>query len=129
MSQLAPDYHGPDYRGSAAAAIAALQRWYAPRTGRWHGTGRWTAANALPAGIGYRGGAGAPSYGGVTAPPSRAAQRGGRGGPRGFINGFFDDNGWWALAWLAAYDLIGDRRYLAAAQAIFAHNRGGWDDT
>jgi predicted alpha-1,6-mannanase (GH76 family) len=30
---------------------------------------------------------------------------------------------------VAAYDLTADREYLAAAQAIFAHNRGGWDGT
>ena len=36
---------------------------------------------------------------------------------------------WWALAWVAATDLTGDARYLAAAQAIFAHNLSGWDDT
>jgi len=47
----------------------------------------------------------------------------------GFINTFFDDNGWWALAWVAAYDLTANSRYLAAAQAIFAHNQGGWDGT
>ncbi len=123
MSQLTPDY-----RAAAAAGIAALQRWYAPRTGRWHGAGWWNAANALTAVIGYTSVTGDPSYRGVIATTFRAAQRGLRGGHRGFVNAFFDDNGWWALAWVAAYDLTGDRGYLTAAQAIFAHNQAGWDD-
>ena len=46
----------------------------------------------------------------------------------GFINDFFDDNLWWALAWVAAGDLTGDERYRAAAQAIFAHSLSGWDN-
>jgi predicted alpha-1,6-mannanase (GH76 family) len=131
MSQLAPAAGGepPDYRGAAATAIAALQRWYAPRTGRWQSTGWWNAANALTAVIRYTRCTGDPSYRGVVATTFRGAQRRRRGGHRGFINSFFDDNGWWALAWLDAYDLTADRRYLAAAQAIFAHNRGGWDGT
>ena len=42
-----------DYRAYAAAGIAALQRWYRPRTGRWRTTGWWNAANALTAVISY----------------------------------------------------------------------------
>ena len=47
---------------------------------------------------------------------------------QGFINGFYDDEGWWALAWIAAYDLTGDEKFLAAANNIFADMAGAWDD-
>ena len=115
----------PDYRAAAAAGIRVLQRWYSPVTGRWATTGWWNAANALTAVISYTRHTGDRSYLEVIETTFSAAQR----EHAGFINTFFDDNGWWALAWVAAYDLTGDRRYLAAAQAAFAHNLGGWDGT
>jgi hypothetical protein len=46
----------------------------------------------------------------------------------GFINGYYDDEGWWALTWIDAYDLTGDEDYLATAQAIFRDMTGAWDD-
>jgi predicted alpha-1,6-mannanase (GH76 family) len=114
----------PDYRARAAAGIGALQRWYSPGTGQWVTTGWWNAANALTAVIRYIQYTGDRSYLGIIETTFTAAQaRHAR-----FINTFFDDNGWWALAWVAAYDLTANGRYLAAAQTIFAHNRGGWDD-
>ena len=59
-------------------------------------------------------GTGDRSYLGVIEGTFRAAQR--SAADAGFIDRFFDDNGWWALAWVAAYDLTKDRRYLAAAR-------------
>jgi len=114
-----------DHRDRAAAAIAVLQRWYSRRTGLWRGTGWWNAASALTAVIRYMDVTGDRAYLGVVDNTFRRAQR----RNAGFINSFFDDNGWWALAWVAAYDLTGDDRYLTAARRIFAHNLSGWDGT
>jgi predicted alpha-1,6-mannanase (GH76 family) len=48
---------------------------------------------------------------------------------RFLINKYYDDEGWWALAWIDAYDVTGDKRYLAAAVTIFNDMTTGWDDT
>ena len=115
----------PDYRARAAAGIGALQRWYKPSAGRWRTTGWWNAANALTAVIGYTQRTGDQAYAGVIETTFTAARR----RHADFVNSYYDDNGWWALAWVAAYDLTGDRRYLDAARTIFARNQAGWDDT
>ncbi len=44
-----------------------------------------------------------------------------------FLNGYYDDEGWWALAWIGAYDLTKDRKYLDQAVTIFTDMTGGWD--
>lgn len=36
-----------------------------------------------------------------------------------FLNTFFDDEGWWAMGWIKAYDVTKDAKYLIAAQDIF----------
>jgi predicted alpha-1,6-mannanase (GH76 family) len=115
----------PDYRARAAAGIAALQRWYNPGTGLWESAGWWNAANALTAVIRYTRVTGDHSYREVLPVTFTAA----RLRHPDFINTYFDDNQWWALAWVAAYDLTADERYLAAARTIFAAALGGWDAT
>ena len=121
MTQMAE----PDHRTRAAAGTDALQRWYCRFTGQWRTTGWWNAANALTAVISYIQRTGDRRYAAVIDRTFRAAGR----RHRDFIVRFFDDNGWWGLAWIAAYDLTGERRYLDAAQVIFANMVTGWDDT
>ncbi|KAJ0113938.1 hypothetical protein J7T55_010182 [Diaporthe amygdali] len=43
----------------------------------------------------------------------------------GFINNYYDDEGWWALAWIRAYDVTGSTNYLSMAESIFADMQGG----
>jgi len=113
----------PDFRACAASGLGVLQRWYDQSTGQWTSTGWWNAANALTAVIRYSKLTGDSSHDGCIAVTFAAAQR----QHAGFINDYYDDNGWWALAWVAAFDLTRDGRYLDAARTIFAHNTGGWD--
>ena len=40
----------------------------------------------------------------------------------------YDDDEWWALTWLKAYDMTGEKRYLNRSKAIFQHVvEGSWD--
>lgn len=46
-----------------------------------------------------------------------------------FIGEYYDDEGWWAIAWLKAYDLTRNTKYLQVSEAIFADMTTGWDST
>lgn len=49
-------------------------------------------------------------------------------GFEGFLNDFYDDEGWWALALVRSWDLVHDDRYLDMAQLIFDDMKNGTDD-
>ena len=88
----------PDYRAYAAAGAGALQQWYRPWRGLWATTGWWNSANALTAVIGYTQCTGDNTYAGVIERSFKRARR----RHQGFTNSYYDDNAWWALAWVAA---------------------------
>ncbi|MEP6561805.1 MAG: glycoside hydrolase family 76 protein [Nakamurella sp.] len=94
-------------------AVDALVGFYDQRSGVWPTTGWWNSANALNALTNYMIVSGDRRYVWVldnTFSKKRFAAQG------NFINDFTDDTGWWALAWISAYDLTGDVRYLQTAQ-------------
>lgn len=113
------------YRGRADAALATLAGFYDDAKGLWQTTGWWNSANALEATIDYTAATGVTTYTHVVANTFVQAQR----SAAQFLNDYFDDEGWWALAWIKAYDLTGDARYLAMAGSIFDDMCRGWDAT
>ena len=44
----------------------------------------------------------------------------------GFLNGYYEDEGWWALAWLKVYDLTGNNVYMNNAIGIFQDMTEGY---
>jgi predicted alpha-1,6-mannanase (GH76 family) len=114
---------GGDFRAYADAAAAALQQLYSAATGLFPSTGWWNSANALTALIDYSIATQSTAYTGDIANTFD------RNSSAKFLNDYYDDEGWWALAWLAAYDLTQQTRYLDAAKTIFADMAAGWDAT
>src|SRR5579871_3712806 len=100
------------YRAYADAGIAALQQWYDPTTGVWKTTGWWNSANALEAIIDYSARTHVRLYLPDIATTFEKHQAG------RFLNKYYDDEGWWALTWIKAYDLTGETRYLAMARDL-----------
>ncbi|KAK4959683.1 hypothetical protein LTR66_012979 [Elasticomyces elasticus] len=47
----------------------------------------------------------------------------------GFVNDFYDDESWWALGWIRAYDVAQNETYLKQAQSIFDDMVGGYNAT
>lgn len=113
----------------ARAAATALLQLYDRDTGLFRTTGWWNSANAITALADLARVTGDHSYSDtfrntfLQAPRKFAS----------FQNEFYDDEGWWALAWIDVYDLApharDSQRYLQTAEAIFTDMTGGWDDT
>src|SRR5215469_2676424 len=123
-------HHGTVYHGTveehAAAAVTALQDWYDWQTGLWAApAGWWNSANALYALIDYMSLTGTGRY--LDVVTNTFAKNSGRG----FLNDFYDDEGWWALAWIYAHDLVRGqakkRGFLDMAKALFTDMETGWD--
>ncbi len=113
------------YLQDATEAVQTLQMWYTPSTGLYQTTGWWNSANAITVLVDYARASNSTQYNTVFANTFRAAQT----TNPAFLNKFYDDEGWWALAWIDAYDLTRNKNYLSMAESIFTDMANSWDDT
>ncbi len=107
----------------AAAALAKLATMYDPYSNR--ATRSWRAANILAAMTEYMQLSGSRAYLPYLAGTYLVHEH------DRFVNrfGYYDDEGWWALTWIRAYDLTGDVQYLNVAKFLFAELTRGWTRT
>jgi predicted alpha-1,6-mannanase (GH76 family) len=113
----------PEFLARSASGLATLQKWYVEDTGLWRTTNWWNAANAVTVLVQYTRLSRVSRF----RPVIKNTFERNRGNE--FLNEFYDDEGWWALAWAGAYEVSRDARYLAMAERIFTDMTGGWDDT
>ena len=110
-----------DFNANTGAAATALQRFY-NREGLWNTTGWWNAANCVEALKNVIVADNGQSYLPVLAQTFKLNSG------TNFLNEYYDDEGWWALAWIRAFDLTGKTNYLKAAKTIFNDLTNGWTD-
>ncbi|RYG64251.1 hypothetical protein EON80_19560, partial [bacterium] len=106
----------------SSGAAKALQNYYGSNA--LFSDGWWQTANAITALADYMRLSGNRDYIWILEKTFNTHKGG------GFINDYFDDGGWWGLAWIRAYDLTGDWKYMEAAIRIAddMYNTG-WDNT
>ncbi|HKV01874.1 MAG TPA: glycoside hydrolase family 76 protein [Ktedonobacteraceae bacterium] len=123
ICQLGTDYvrEVRSYQLYADASMMVLQRMYDAYTGQWSDASWWQQANVLETVIDYSSRTNTTTYTGDIATTFNANKS------TSFLNDYYDDEGWWALAWMKAYDLTNTSSYLGMAKAIFNNMTRGWD--
>jgi hypothetical protein len=112
-----------DWQACTSAALLAFAPMYSTYVGQWTGPAySWTYANdveAVETSFMLSGGQNFLDMIVATYDLNSSGQ---------FIVGNgYDDEAWWAHAWIRAYDLTANPTYLAAAKTVFTDMIGGWD--
>jgi predicted alpha-1,6-mannanase (GH76 family) len=109
-------------RARAEAAMVPLAAFYNNDSGLWGDNDWWTSANQLETVIDYSRETGDPTY------FAELDNTFSKNSAASFDKwGYYDDDGWWAISWIKAYDLTHQQKYLDMAKTIFQRMSGGWD--
>jgi predicted alpha-1,6-mannanase (GH76 family) len=110
----------PDLQSNAVAATNALLSWYNQTSGLWETTSWWNSANCVtvlallteltPSALRMTERIWSNTF--QNAKKHNSSQK-------KFLNDFYDDEVWWALAWLDVYDVTKNKTYLTTAVEIF----------
>jgi hypothetical protein len=118
----------PTYAQRAMYGIQTLQGWYVQSSGLYQKpTDWWNSANAITVLVDYSRATHTTQYLNAVANTFNTASK--AYGIANFTNDSNDDEGWWALAWIGAYDLTKAPGYLVMAQTIFVDMTTQWDTT
>lgn len=109
------------------AAAASLMAEYDAGKGLWKKIGWWNSANALTAIIDYSAATNDQTYRYAIESTFEKNKRH-NVFETNFTNDYMDDTGWWGLAWVRAYDLTNDSKYLDMAKKDADYIYGFKDD-
>lgn len=109
-------------RARVVAGMVPLQAWYNSGTGLFEENDWWTSGNQLTTVIDYTRETGDMTY---FADIDNTFQK--NKASNFNRHGFYDDDGWWALVWIKAYDLTKQQAYLDMAKTVFQRMAGSWD--
>lgn len=123
-----------DLQAVTTDAVQSMLNWRDPGTGVWETAGWWNSANVMTALLRYAAITGNKEVEQVAADVLQKAQHykvgvDDQGNDRfceNFNNDYFDDQGWWALAWVEAYKLTKNQKYLNMAETIYGTMSQGW---
>ncbi|CCU78502.1 glycosyl hydrolase family 76 [Blumeria hordei DH14] len=116
-----------DYIDHIMAGINQLQTWYDDDDGRWNNTW-WNSANIITMMADFQ-----EHFPSTIMPVTdhvfpNTLHRATAGSPN-FMNDYYDDELWWALAWIKVYDVTSNQVYLNTAAAIFEDSKNNWGQT
>jgi hypothetical protein len=117
-----------DYIAYSVAGINQLQTWYSAATGIYGDvTHWWNSANVITMLANFQ-----EYFPDHVAPttnsvfPTTLTQAPISSGYTGYLNEFYDDELWWAIAWIEVYDVTKEEKYLDMAAQIFEDPKSVW---
>jgi predicted alpha-1,6-mannanase (GH76 family) len=114
------------YAKAIKRSTRALQQWYAPHTGLYAPpAGWWNAANSITVLANESRVLKTKHY--LSAIDNTFRKASAAEHTTNFLNNYDDDEGWWALAWVDAYDLTANPKYLGMAETIFSDIAAEWE--